>query len=368
VKKKLDRYTSAARRGLAVRPGVAMRVSVDGTMTKAQVTAWSRALEACWLHDASWPARQWADALHGRPETSGPTSRLIWVADGVGSFRGSPGEFVAADGERFVLPDDATVRLWHPVRADAAERRAWRDHVSRHRIDQPFRQAFREYYRAGDLSVEGLVVDAKQLVGIARKEGWRTDYHALERRVGALKAEIPTSDNLYPGYVGDVVLGTVTVGRAVRAGRRDQAWRVEPARDDPPESVAVSELLRSADLLASTSAIALDDRLTWLHHSAQTPGGVLATRRTALTHVLAELGDPVPIEGGNRHVAVGTYRIHLATGRVTHEGEPVTVEPVTTHQLWTPPDPLLNRIVGLVVALIETVTTAHGDGDHRTRR
>lgn len=357
VKKKLNRYTSAARRGLAARPHVALRVPVDGTMTKTQVAAWSRTLEACWLHDASWPARQWAAVVHGRPETSGPASRLVWVADGIGSFRGSLNEFVTADDERFVLPDDVTVRLWHPVCADTAERRAWRDHVYRHRIDQPIRQAFREYYTAGDLSVEGLVVDAKQLVGIARKEGWQIGYHALERRVGPLKAEIPTDDNVYPGYVGDVVLGTVTVGQAVRTGQRYQTWRIEPVEDDEFESVAVSEVLRSADLLASTSAIALDDHLTWLHHSAQTPGGVLATRRTALKHVLAELSDSASIKVGRRHVAVGIHQIHLATGRVTYKGEPVTIEPVTNHQLWTPPDPLLNRIVGLVVALLDESRT-----------
>jgi hypothetical protein len=54
-----------------------------------------------------------------------------------------------------------------------------------------------------------------------------------------------------------------------------------------------------------------------------------------------------------RHVAVGIHQVHLATGRITREGEPITVEPVTKHKLWTPPDPLLNRIVGLVVALLD---------------
>jgi RNase P/RNase MRP subunit POP5 len=157
--------------------------------------------------------------------------------------------------------------------------------------------------------------------------------------------------------VGDVVLGRFTVGQAVRTGQRYQTWRIEAVEDDELESVAVSEVLRSADLLASTSAIALDDRLTWLHHSAQTPGGVLATRRTALKHVLAELSDSASIEVGRRHVAVGIHQIHLATGRVTYEGEPVTIEPVTKHQLWTPPDPLLNRIVGLVVALLDESRT-----------
>lgn len=255
VKKKLDRYVSAGRRGVAARPHVALRVPAGGTMTKTQVTAWVRALEACWLHDASWPARQWAAMVHGRPETAGPASRLVWVADGVGSFRGGLHELVTTDDERFVLPDDATVRLWHPAAAEPAERERWREHVRRHQVDQPVRQASREHYRAGDLAVEGVVVDGRRLVGIARKEGWQIGYHALERRAGALVAEIPTDDNVYPGYEGNVVLGAVTVRGAVREGEPRRASQDELAAGGELDPVVVSEVLRSADLLASSSAV-----------------------------------------------------------------------------------------------------------------
>ena len=79
------------------------------------------------------------------------------------------------------------------------------------------------------------------------------------------------------------------------------------------------------------------------------PHGILATRREVLGHLLAELGDP-RVGLDQRHVTVWPCRIHLATAPVTRDGEQVEVTPAR-HDLWAPPDPLVNRILGTVVAL-----------------
>lgn len=81
----------------------------------------------------------------------------------------------------------------------------------------------------------------------------------------------------------------------------------------------------------------------------QAPHGILATRREVLGHLLAELGDP-RVGLDQRHVTVWPCRIHLATAPVTRDGEQVEVTPAR-HDLWAPPDPLVNRILGTVVAL-----------------
>ena len=85
------------------------------------------------------------------------------------------------------------------------------------------------------------------------------------------------------------------------------------------------------------------------------PGGVLETRRTILRHVLAELPaqDRARVTVDARHVVVGEHRVHLTTGRVTRDGDPVDLAPAARAGLWMPvSDPLLSEIVGLVVALL----------------
>jgi hypothetical protein len=51
---------------------------------------------------------------------------------------------VAVHGDH--LPDDAPVRLWHPIRAGAGEIQRWRESLLGREIRQPVKQAFREVY------------------------------------------------------------------------------------------------------------------------------------------------------------------------------------------------------------------------------
>ncbi len=44
------------------------------------------------------------------------------------------------------ISDQTIVRLWHPLGADLAEVRAWRENLTEAQIQQPFKQAFREVY------------------------------------------------------------------------------------------------------------------------------------------------------------------------------------------------------------------------------
>jgi hypothetical protein len=366
VKRRYTRLVPVARKALAGRPGVGLRVLQDEPMTKPQVKAWLATLEGAWIAGAPWPAAEWSRAMHGRPELSAVTTALVWQLGDGRSFWGAPGSFTGSDGAPVTVPRDARVQLWHPLEASDDERLAWRHHVLRNRVEQPFAQVYREFYRDGDLDVAGLELDLKQLVGIARREGWTVGEGAATRRAGDVMVDLLVDATLYPGVDGSAACGGLVVGRPERykpEWSTRPRWRVgAPTPSDDPalesaRAVVVSEVLRSADLLVSASAASLragqdgaglEDLPWWT-----TPGGALRTRRDVLGPILAELppdGGPVPVIG-KRHVEVGPYRIHLTTAQVTRDGAAAELAPARTHDLWAPSqDRLLAKIVGLTVA------------------
>jgi hypothetical protein len=356
--KKLRRDVGAGRRALALRPEVALRLPTDTPPTKAQVMAWTTTLEACWALDACWTAGRWMAAAHTWPTVSAVSARLVWVADGT-ALRGVPGAFVGADDEPVEFPDGASVRLWHPAAAAEDERERWRDHVRRHRVDQPLRQVFREHYAASEAGFDDLVCDARQLVGVARTQGWRSEDESLVRGAGPVRAELDVDGPVYPGAEGPVTVRGVRVGWEGRDP--NPRWRyavlVPAGPDRPLPAVPVSELVRSADLLVSSSSVAREERGAGAVPSSHvvSPGGVLDTRRTVLRHVLADLPpvDRARVVVEARHVVVDDHRVHLTTARVTRDGDPVDVEPSRGSTLWMPSaDPLLSEVVGLVDALL----------------
>jgi hypothetical protein len=365
MKKKLTRELATARRMLATRPEIALRVPQGARLQGKALTVWLSTLERSWLHDAEWSVEQWLDTMHSHPKTSELAANLVWISDGGTAFTGPPGAFHRHDGQPTALDADARVRLWHPITDTEAERNEWRRYVVANRIDQPIRQVYREFYRPGDLVVRGLVAEAKQLLGVARTEGWVPDDQDLCRRAGNAVAKIRGSASLYPGFTGTSTLESVDVGRSIPSSHRWQRWHMDPARVRECDPVVVSELMRSADLLVSVSATALTESTQWVEASAQSPGGVLATRRLVLQHLLAELPQAhlVVVEG--RYVTVADFRIHLATARVSRNGEPIHVEP-QPHNLWAPPDPLLERILGTVVAIISCAEGAANPPATRT--
>jgi hypothetical protein len=137
---------------------------------------------------------------------------------------------------------------------------------------------------------------------------------------------------------------------------------------------------RAVDLLVSVAAFALDDEATRaadtladpvrqraarnereqrLHRLSDLPLGTMARhRKQVLALVFAE-----PIAQGRvtldeRHVRVGAWSVHCATGRVMRDGEPVepAIEPPPSPLRavpWLPYDEaLLQRIVDVVAGLL----------------
>jgi hypothetical protein len=115
----------------------------------------------------------------------------------------------------------------------------------------------------------------------------------------------------------------------------------------------VRDYTRAVDLLVSASGFAVategadTEPESHLRRLAGTPLGAMAEmRREALQRMLRGL-DTVRFDA--RHLRLGPYAIHLATGRVTRDGEPVAVdlakETNRSARPWLPYDEkLLERI------------------------
>jgi hypothetical protein len=376
VKKKLQRNLRGAERGLAGRPEIALRLPPDQPMSKPQLTMLARCLEAGVALGMTLDYEDWRVRLAARPQARALTASLVWC------FLDPAGGGVVAlpvlDGDRLALQDVAgndvapapacRVSLWHPSDATAAERDAWRDRLAVLRIKQPFKQVFREHYfappdeRADETTAifAGHVVAVTPFLGLARQERWRVDDHCLTRSFGRWTATLYLADPIYPGRGGETTTGNLGVWapgekRPVRLGALPKA--------------TLSEIMRAVDLLVSTSGFAVTTENaepgdeTHLWRLAETPLGAMAEmRKRALERMLRGL-DGVGFDA--RHLRLGPYAIHLATGRVTREGEPVAVDlakdTTRTARPWLPYDEkLLERIYWTAIEIAVRLSATKG--------
>ncbi|TVT45738.1 DUF4132 domain-containing protein [Amycolatopsis rhizosphaerae] len=360
--KKLDRLVRAAGKNLAGRPSLALRLPGPGTPTRAQLNTVARALEGGYALGTRYRYDEWAELVAG---PVGPLlRRLVWDIEAASGrwlsvLPGPDGTLSTADGGSVPVPAGETaVRLWHPCGVPGPELEAWRDRVVALRLEQPFRQVFREHYQAGDGDLfAGHVVALRPLLGLAVREGWRLDRldGELTREFGAWQLVLAVDGPLLPGAGGFGDIGPVRLRHREPDGLRPAAFTEAPA-------VLVSEGLRAVDLLVSVAAFGLEEdpglrrdrrrwaRLTALAERPLRDGARL--RRAALERVLTGL----PVSFGPRHVHIGPFAVHLATARVTRDGEPVAVEPQEGETAvplpWLPYDErLLERVAHAVVTV-----------------
>lgn len=277
IKKKFTRYIKEARRALASRPDVALRLPFETSPTKAQLTTWTKSLEAGWLTSASWSYQTWIDAAFAAPVAT-ISANLVWqVVDGP-TFLGIPGDFTDSAGHPAPVSTTSRIRLWHPAAATPDERGAWRLRVRNLQLVQPFAQVFREHYTNADahrLIAGRAVLSVRQLTGLYRAEGWTYCGHeTLSRRVGAVGAEMWFDGSVYPGSGMDTCSALGLRAGALGMAADGSVTITTDGCDDPP---AVSEIIRSADLILSASTVAIEGTSESDCPSTQSPSGVLAT-------------------------------------------------------------------------------------------
>ncbi|NTZ08390.1 DUF4132 domain-containing protein [Burkholderia metallica] len=394
VQKKLARNLKPAERALGERPHTALRMTLDAKPDKKQLTMLAACMEAGFWQPMTLGHAEWRERLVDAPAGAAFSARMIWQARGSDGTTQSfmpdiaKGQVVLRDeaGHACEIADDSDIRLWHPLLADADERLAWQRAIVGRALRQPVRQAFREYYVPSDddasasdsAMFEGHVLSSRPLLGVARREGWsiRAYDDALVREFGNVRATFFVDARLYPGSESHGTSRRLVVER--RHGAR---WAPVPIGEI--DRVVFSEVARAVDLLVSVAAFALDDDTTraaaaalatdpvrlrdleserWqrLKRLSDLPLGVMARhRKHVLSLIFAEPVAQGRITLDERHVRVGAWSVHCATGRVTRDGEPVApaiAPPPSPLRAapWLPYDEaLLQRIVDVVAGLLD---------------
>ncbi|GLZ12410.1 hypothetical protein Acsp04_26450 [Actinomadura sp. NBRC 104425] len=310
-------------------------------------------IEALMSAEATWTYGEWCRHYRDHPITGAVTSGLIWEfqhPDGTWTAAAPAGSaLVTADGHALPEPGEAAgVRLWHPLRAPAAQVRAWRAFVTDNRMVQPFKQAFRETYRLTPAEEEtgvysnrfaAHIVRYDQLYALFKQRGWTANYLGPyyngyageakwvlaegEWRVRFFHEAVESQSAGAPEYAS-----TDQVRFDRRAGR---AWREVPLAEVPP--AVFSEAMRDVDLFVSVTSVAADpdwidrgeDRFAgyWRQAGFGELTASAETRRDALARILprTKIADRCALDG--RFLVVRgdlrTYKIHLGSANILME-------------------------------------------------
>ncbi|MYW07388.1 DUF4132 domain-containing protein, partial [Streptomyces sp. SID2563] len=229
-----------------------------------------RRLEAAMVTDRSWTAREFTELFVGHPLVWHLVRRLVWLseADGVTTaFRvADDRSFAGIGGEVFALPEEATVRLPHPLRLGEAVA-AWSEVFAEYAIVQPFPQLGRRVFALTEEEAaghrlgrfEGIKVPTGKVLGLERY-GWRRgnpEDNGVERWISK---RLGDDCHLVIALDGGIAVGAVDI---YPEQTLETVWLdVEPSdywhgrphdlRFDRLDPVTASELL--ADLTALTEA------------------------------------------------------------------------------------------------------------------
>ncbi|MFD7440780.1 DUF4132 domain-containing protein [Streptomyces sp. NPDC059909] len=306
-----------------------------------QLGTLARALEGGFTVDAVHPYGRWRAELAGHPLARAVVRRLIW------EIEVAPGDWRAVLPEAEHLPDapdDASVRLWHPIRSDPGTVRAWRDLLTERRVRQPFKQAFREIYLLTPAEEETRVysnrfaahlVHYHRMFALFRARGWTSDRlgpwdgggeDAAERTLAAGEWRIRFFHAL-ADRAGDDLLAATDQVRFAR--RVDGVWREAPLADVP--LLVFSEAMRDVDLFIGVTSIAADpdwtdrgpERAYWERAGFAELTESAEARRDALARILPRLkiADRCSLDGRFLVVRGGlrTYKIHLGSANILME-------------------------------------------------
>ncbi|RAJ82021.1 uncharacterized protein DUF4132 [Chitinophaga dinghuensis] len=301
-----------------------------------QYTLQKNRVEEIYRHNREWKFEEWEPYYISHPFTGAIGKLLIWEftnGNRATSAIYQQGGFVNLNGENVEWAEDkeTTVRLWHPVTASSEATEDWRRYCIDHQLKQPFRQAFREVYRANENDdkwtelFEGHIVKQKQYEALCKMRGWST---------GSFKHK--DSSFILPAYnlsayfqIADQLIDEKVDGRFLQVTgiiHFERNKRELPIQEIPP--VAFSEIMRDIDMIVSVSTIGGEyiqvaevmeqTRNYYNQYAKRKLSPIAAVRRDILQMLLPSLafGDRCKLEGEYLYVTgrLASYKIHLSIG------------------------------------------------------
>jgi hypothetical protein len=310
-------------------------------------------LESTFLRPTGMPATHWRKYFIDHPLLGFLGRRLIWVfrngQDGEQSGIWLDGKIADAQGNIIDAGKADKVRLWHPLSSEEAEVQQWRERIFAANIRQPFRQAFREFYRVTEAERETKLYSNRFAGVLMRQHQFASLCHAREwsyRLMGAGfdGANVPTKKfdawNMHAEFYVDLPADRADSPRESALGAQsgaginllvgsDQVRFYRDSREiavDEVPAVVYSEVMRDVDLF--TSVCAAGDDEGWSDQgdrgigvltgqfAIQEVSAVIALRAEMLSRVLphTRIRERCKVQKSWLEVRgnLGTYRIGLA--------------------------------------------------------
>jgi hypothetical protein len=234
-----------------------------------------RRLETAMVTGRDWSAEEFRDLLLGHPLVWHITRRLVWLCGADSSADGAATAFRIAedrtlatvDDEEFTLPEDARVRLAHPLHL-ADDLAAWAELFADYEILQPFEQLGRPVYALTEQEraerrltrFEGVKVPVGKVLGLVSR-GWQrgTPMDAgvennISRKVDEnLHLIVDLEPGIAVGYINE--LGDQTLREVYLGAGQDDYWRWGNGDTGAPlgtlDPITASELLRDLTRLTN---------------------------------------------------------------------------------------------------------------------
>lgn len=307
-------------------------------------------LERWMLAETAVPVGQFRYLL-ANPVFAHLAERLVWrTATGVSVIWAGEGRWEDVVSTPVALEDGFTLTLAHPITL-GAELKRWQSRAADIRLQQPFRQLFREIYTSFEETGQacerfaGRRIAPERAYAVLRAAGYAPGVGVARYEwPGDITAQICWAEGAEShDLFGEKRLEEVTTGCISFVREADQL----PLHAVPP--IIFSETLRVADLL-TTQAASGEENLT----SAET----LAVRRTLLremarTFDLTNIATP---DTGNYALVLGaraTYRVNLTTGTVLlePEGRQIVLPEKPGRWRYSEGDDATARVIAVLLAL-----------------
>jgi hypothetical protein len=316
-------------------------------------------LEQLLLQNKSWSMTELRSRFLDHPLVGVVARRLIWrftnggqTASGIWREGGFVGH---GDDALDWLRDDTRVWLWHPLYADLAEVKGWRDWLEAHEMSQPFKQAHREIYLLTDAErgtgtysnrFAAHLIKQHQFAMLCHQRGWRYtlqgDWDSANTPTIALsqwdlRAEFWVEGIVEAGNLlerGDTTHHGVYLYLSTDQVRFYRAGDLTPMALAEVPPLAFSEVMRDVDLFVGVASVGNDPtwtdnglfgryRESWDRFAFGDLLPSAVTRKAALERIVPRLKIADRCSFADRFLIVRgdlrTYKIHMGSGNILME-------------------------------------------------